>query len=369
MSQTLIQVQENFVEIHSALQHGSCIQHGEVWSAIPREVILENKGSSRKIQSVVFELKKPHDLSKPALIKVFLHALRLEKLEVILYPLLSMWVYGVFVRNWEPHWSVGLSSSFGVVFLFLAARLFNDIEDYLRLVDLPFSYQKPGVLQKGWMNAKDLKKLAYVILFLGIVFGIPAVVFRPELFLGVAALGFAGVLSYSSPPFNLKYRGWGDLAVFVFAGPLLMVGCSEAFFLQSDWGGVLIGCFYGFLAWSLVHLAHLPRLDGEGWFREKRGKTLASWIGFKKSRHLLTLLFLSAQFSLGLAIALGYLPISLFIYLGGSLLIVYPILKLLYEASGPASALLFTIHETSIQGFRYLGLGLSLCLLGATLLK
>ncbi len=352
MNQEVLSLRKDAAEVQAILLKGAMNRYGELWSAIPREVVSGSLG----IESVIFEVIRPEGLKKPPLSEIVLKAIRLESLTLTLMPSLAVLLMGLF-HKWDGSWVLGVTSFLGVLFFQIAVTLLNDVEDHLRLIDLPGGGRGNSVIQKGWISALDLKKVGYFAFALGILFGIPAVYQSPMVLMWIGGAGALGVLTYSSQPLGLKYREFGDLPLFLLSGPLLALGLSQAVFGRVDFSILFIGFYFGFAAWGVAHSSNIQDIESD-WSRQIQ--TLATRLKFKAARHWLVALYALSWSSIYLGLILGFFPL----YVGFAIFLtaiwIIPFLRRVYRASGPVSALLSPIRSESMK--LHFILGLSLCL-------
>lgn len=361
MNQEIVSFRKDSPEVNLILMGGLLTRYGEKWSALPREVSSNPDG----IESVVFEIIRPHEIVRPSFFKIWGNALRLEGLVFTLLPGLMVLLFGL-LQSWTPSWILGGLSFFGILFLHLAVNLLNDVEDHLKLLDLPGTISGSGVLQRGWFNARFLRRLGVGSLVLGVLLGVPAVLHSPGLLLVIALLGLAGVVGYSNRPFSLKYKAFGELSIFLLLGPFLSVGYAIAFFGHFAPALIFLGFCFGFLAWAVHHVDHLSHFARD----EARGiKTLATSLGFRAARVLLILIYGGAFASLGAAVLFYRLPI----YIALAALLVLPWVAQLvirvFKASGPSSALLGSVKLSAIRIYLASGILVSVGLVSGLLLK
>jgi 1,4-dihydroxy-2-naphthoate octaprenyltransferase len=271
--------------------------------------------------------------------------MRLESLTWVATPLFSILLLGV-VREWQISWGTGFFALLGALAFQISVNALNDVEDYLRLIDLPGNWGGSQVIQRGWVSAQHLKTFGYLMLALGVVFGMPAVLKSPQVLLTVGAMAFLGVLTYSNRPFGMKYRALGDFSIFLLLGPLMALGFSQAVFSLIEWPVLALGIFYGLLSWAVYHSGNLQDIELDQRFGVR---TLAGVLGFKKSRHLLAQIYGLAFLVLGVSILRGDLPAWTGLTFGVAGYQAFRLTQRVYRASGPASALLSSLKRDAIR--------------------
>ncbi|MEO5971379.1 MAG: prenyltransferase [Bdellovibrionia bacterium] len=357
MNQEIFSLRHDSAELLPLLYEGRMLRHGEPWVALPRELVAGAKG----IEAVVFEVMRRETMVLPSRLKILWAVIRPESLTLTLSPCLAIMSYG-FYLGWEASWGIGLLAVLGALLFQISANLFNDVEDHLRLIDLLGCQGGSHVIQNGWLNARQVKRLAYTALVLGALFGVPAVLNSPQILLSIGGAGVLGVLAYSNRPFGVKYRVLGGAAVFFLGGPLLALGIAQAAFGRMDSGVLSLGCFFGMASLGVSHAGNFQDIEVD---QARNLETLASKFGFSSSRHFFPLFYGLAFLSLSIGMGWGGLPSMLGIAVCASLHWVVQYISTLYRASGPASALLVPIRKDSLRIHLVFGASSILGLLGA----
>lgn len=319
---------------------GVVSRHGEKWRAVPREVVSKAAG----LDSVIFEILPFPNLNSPGLIRVWWYAIRPENLVQVLGPACAVLFYG-FYKSWEISWALVVSSLLGTLLFQIAVNALNDVEDYLRLIDIPGTIRGQGILQKGWLSARQLRFFGFASLIFGGLCGLPAVIQYPSVLLGIGAIGFVGVFTFSNRPFGIKYRSFGDGVIFFLLGPLLTLGFSYAFFGQADFGTGLLGMFFGFLSFAVSHSGNWVDLEFD---KNNQILTLAAFLGFQTSRVLIGVCYLLAFLSVLAGLGLGVFPWFVSVILAGIPAFI-SLIKKVSKASGPASPLLGSIKRDTVR--------------------
>lgn len=188
-----------------------------------------------------------------------------------------------------------ISAILAMLMLQIAVNVFNDVEDYLKLIDLPGSLGGSGVIQSGWLSVVQLKRLGWLAFVSASVLAIPALIKSPEYVLGCAAFAGLGVMGYSGKPFRFKYRALGDVFVFLLCGPILSIGVSIAATNAFDLSVIILGVFYGFIACGILNANNINDINVDS---HSGARTLASVLGFTKARWLQSVYYAAALISL-----------------------------------------------------------------------
>jgi 1,4-dihydroxy-2-naphthoate octaprenyltransferase len=305
---------------------------------VARKLLNETSGTPESL--VVFEYLDSSAV-RPRGIKPWLQAIRAFSLTATFTPCLAILMLLIYER--EPFKLLeAITAALGVLGLQVAINVFNDIEDYRRLIDLPGTLGGSGMIQNGWWTPLELRTLAWSGLIFGGLLGVISVIREPMTLIPIAVLGAAGVLLYSAKQFGLKYIALGDLAVFVLCGPALTAGYALAISASVDssvgsHGGAALwlGSFFGFLAMALLHVNNVQDMGLD----QKRGvRTLAIQLGFRNSLRLLYALYALAALSLAGGVATHVLPAWVLAGLLPMMVVSLPWLRSLSHALGPESA-------------------------------
>jgi 1,4-dihydroxy-2-naphthoate octaprenyltransferase len=269
---------------------------------------------SKESDLVIYECKSG---AKPALLYRLFKSLRAISLTATLLPAIAIILLSL-AQGLSLDVFTLSTALLAMLMLQVAVNVFNDVEDYLKLIDLPDSLGGSGVIQSGWLSASQMNRLAWVAFGLACLLALPAIIKAPEYVLICAALAGLGVLGYSGKPFRFKYRALGDVFVFLLCGPVLTLGVSIAATNTFDVSAVLLGVFFGLLACGILNANNINDIHVDS---QSGAQTLASVLGFEKARWL--------QLSYYAVALISLLPLAWL--LGGWLLLPWLVLPLIYK--------------------------------------
>ncbi|MEZ4367265.1 MAG: prenyltransferase [Kofleriaceae bacterium] len=196
---------------------------------------------------------------------------------------------------------LAITAALGALVLQVGVNLMNDVEDHRRLIDGPGGLGGAGVIQRGWLSARVVRRAALGCFVVGGALGLPAIVAEPGPLLGVATVALVGAVGYSGRGLALKYRALGDLAVITLCGPVLTVGFALAAFGTLAWATVLLGVAFGLMAVGILHTNNLQDIDDD---RACGAVTVASLLGVAAGKRYLVALYLGAAAAwIGAAVA------------------------------------------------------------------
>jgi 4-hydroxybenzoate polyprenyltransferase len=150
----------------------------------------------------------------------------------------------------------------------------------------------------------------------------------------LGAIGFLGAVQFSSPPFSVKYRSWGDAVIFLLGGPVLVHGVGQLVFGRWDWADFSLGLFFGCSAWAAFHSKRIQSFESD---RQSGISNWATLLGFKRSRHFLVMLYGLVYLALLGGMIWAELPARVFCASLLALPLIFRQGSKVYQASGPVS--------------------------------
>ncbi|MCG6657582.1 1,4-dihydroxy-2-naphthoate octaprenyltransferase [Halomonas campisalis] len=184
-------------------------------------------------------------------------------------------------------WSTALLCLICALALQLAVNLANDLFDGLAGVDQPDRLGPTRALQAGWLSASELRVGLVVTLGIAVATGLWLAVFGHWLLWALGGLALLGVLGYSGGRRPYANRGLGEAAVWLFFGPVAVLGSLLA--QQSPIGpqAVVASILMGMPVAAILMVNNLRDRHTDA----RAGKiTLAVRLGPVATRRLFTLL-------------------------------------------------------------------------------
>jgi 1,4-dihydroxy-2-naphthoate octaprenyltransferase len=205
-------------------------------------------------------------------------------------------LYGLF------DWDLFLVCSFGLLLAHSASNIFNDLWDYKNKIDLPDYFRNVyGVHPVYLFGERKTWILGFFVLLLAFLCGFYLFLERGIFVLVLAVLGFIFLFSYSGPPFKFKYKGLGELVVFLVWGPLMIAGSFWVITSKINPEVIILSFPYGITASLILFGKHLDKIKED----EKKGvKTLPVILGEEKTKNLCKILILLPYFFVVLGILL-----------------------------------------------------------------
>lgn len=194
----------------------------------------------------------------------------------------------------------------GTVAIHAGTNLINDYYDHTRGVDTASSIGPSGVIQQGLLPARAVLVGGLALFTLGGILGLwlVAVVGWPILAVGAASV--AAAYAYTGGPLPLGYIGLGDLVVFLFMGPVIVLAAcyvqTGAVSAAATWASLPIGG----LVTAILVVNNLRDLETD---RARGKRTLATFLGRKGTLAEYVGLVAAAYLAIIAGVAVGRLPL------------------------------------------------------------
>lgn len=194
----------------------------------------------------------------------------------------------------------------GVLFLQISANMLNEYYDFIKGSDKQKTHGLGMIIARGMLDPKTVLRGGVLTLLLGILIGLYFVWTTGPLVLLIGVGGVLAVVLYTAGPYPLAYIGLGEITVFVFMGPMIVLG---TFYVQAEdvralaiWGGMPIA----FIVANILHANNLRDLEAD----KAEGKhTLATIFGRRFARNEYSFLTAMTYISVLVLIVVGIAPL------------------------------------------------------------
>jgi 1,4-dihydroxy-2-naphthoate octaprenyltransferase len=189
----------------------------------------------------------------------------------------------------------------------IAANLINEYVDFRRgAEDLKQSGQGM-ILKTGILSPRQVLIGAVLTLLGGCLIGLFLLsqTGLPLLWIGLG--GVLVVITYTAGPFPLAYNGLGEAAVFIFMGPLMVLGAYYVMAREVIAQPLIVGIPIGLMVAAILHANNVRDIDSD---RAVNKRTLAVLLGLRAARWEYRLLVIGAYTAVGVLIAVGWMPIT-----------------------------------------------------------
>lgn len=256
-------------------------------------------------------------------------------------------------------WWKALLAILGSVFFQAGTNFVNDYFDHRKGADGPESLGMAGFIQRGILTPRSVLMAGFVSFAAGAAIGIVlCFVVGWELFLIGLASALAGFL-YTGWPVHLAYIGLGEITVFIFMGPIIVMGAAYVQVERWTWEAFVASLPIAFLVTAILHANNLRDIEID---RKANKRTVATAIGRKWANREMYLLLAATYVSLVVAWAVGALPWPALVALA-SLPLAWPIVQVV-RAGGNPRKLNMALFRTAQLHMRFgallaVGLGLN----------
>ena len=256
--------------------------------------------------------------SKP--IKSWIKAFRLRTLPLALASILM----GSFlaIHNGNYSWNVIILAIITTLFLQILSNLANDYGDGVKGTDNENRLGPKRTVQSGEITTSQMKKGILVFVLLSLTSG-TWLIFEGlgiSLYtLGFFVLGIGAIIAsikYTVGNRSYGYSGYGDIFVFIFFGPVAVLGTSFLASQQINWQDILPATTMGLLSTGVLNLNNMRDIEND---RNSGKRTIAMRLGLLRAKKYHFTLVILALILLLVFTWLYYYSPWQFIYL-----IVYP---------------------------------------------
>ncbi len=205
-------------------------------------------------------------------------------------------------------------SLIAALFLQIAANLINEYEDYRRGADKLKQAGQGMVIKQRVLTPGQVLAGAIGTTLAGVLIGLFLVTQSGPLLIWIGLGGVLVVVTYTAGPFPLSYHGLGELAVFVFMGPLMILG---AYYImshgQTSAVPLLVGLPVGSMVAAILHANNIRDIEAD---RAVNKRTLAVRFGLSAARVEYVVLVVGAYVLVGVLVLAGVMPWPTLVVLG-----------------------------------------------------
>lgn len=201
-------------------------------------------------------------------------------------------------------WPV-LLALLGSIAIQVGTNLFNDYFDYRKGADVPGTLSLGGSIVRGDLAPRQVLAGGILAFAIGSAIGIYLAVISGPFIFWLGLFSVAVGVFYTAGPFALAYIGLGEVAVFIFMGPVMVIG---SYYVQAQtvtWPVVLASLPVGFLVAAILHANNLRDLESD---RQIGKRTLATYLGRNGANIEYYLLVGGTYLSLVIMVMLGVAP-------------------------------------------------------------
>jgi 1,4-dihydroxy-2-naphthoate octaprenyltransferase len=214
--------------------------------------------------------------ARPGAFAIWFQAIRPWSLTAAVVPVLL----GTAVAVRAGHFAAGrlVLALVGAMAIQAGTNLVNDYYDYLSGADTSESLGPSMVIQRGLLEPIQVWWGGITAFALGSVLGLILVYLCGWPILAIGLLSVAAGYFYTAAPVALGYAGLGELTVFLFMGPAIVVGAYYVMAFSFSWTALWASIPLGFLVAGILHTNNIRDIESD----PVHGKrTLASALGRK----------------------------------------------------------------------------------------
>lgn len=234
----------------------------------------------------------------------------------IWWPTIRPWSYtaavipvalGTAIAAYQGHFNLLLFvlALVGSVFIQAGANLTNEYYDFRKGLDQVQEYGIGGALKRGQLQPVQVLAAAMLSFGLGALIGLYLVSVTGPFIFWLGLFSVACAFFYTAGPFPLSYIGLGEIAVFIFMGPIMVLGAYYVQVQQVNLPVIFESLPIGFLVAAILHANNLRDMDIDRQFGKR---TLATMLGRQGARIEYYVLVWGSYLSLLVLIGLGYAP-------------------------------------------------------------
>jgi 1,4-dihydroxy-2-naphthoate octaprenyltransferase len=194
----------------------------------------------------------------------------------------------------------------GALLLQIAANLINEYVDFTRGTDALKPDGMGMVLTKGGLTPQQVLVGAIVTVVGGALIGLLLMAYSGPLLLWIGLGGVFVVIFYTAGPLPLAYIGLGELAVFIFMGPAMVLGTYYAVSGgHTSTAAIFGGLPIAFTVANILHANNMRDLESD----KAAGKyTLAVRFGMQNAKREYAILNYAAYVTALVLVLLGIAP-------------------------------------------------------------
>jgi 1,4-dihydroxy-2-naphthoate octaprenyltransferase len=239
----------------------------------------------------------------PGTLAIWFQAIRAPSLSAAAIPVLL----GTAIATRDGFFSFGrfLLALFGAVAIQAGTNLINDYYDWRSGADSSESLGPSMVIQRGLLSAEQVWWGGIAAFSIGSAMGLALVYLCGWPILVIGLLSVAAGYFYTASPVSLAYIGLGELTVFVFMGPMIVLGAYFVMALEFSATALWASLPVGFLVAGILHANNIRDIESD---RQHGKRTLATILGRRGANLELVALDVAAFATTIGAVALGALP-------------------------------------------------------------
>lgn len=234
-------------------------------------------------ETVTFQVVPVSEIQRPFFIWVWLKALHIRSYVMVLFPMFLVATQNVDDHTVLDPWTF-LAATLGVLFLFSAFNLRNDFLDHMKGFDRIDSMTSSHPIQKGWVTAESVRKLANWFLLAAVLCAFPVIIAFPLALLFVLITSMVSYFTLYRRKSSFKELAGSELGILLLVGPLLMSGYEIAMAGTVSTGTLWLGMLWGWMSLLTLHLQNLELILAHS---QAGISTLMTRFGFDRGKKII----------------------------------------------------------------------------------
>ncbi|HYK63659.1 MAG TPA: 1,4-dihydroxy-2-naphthoate octaprenyltransferase [Patescibacteria group bacterium] len=249
--------------------------------------------------------------ARPGAVAIWIQAIRAPSLSAAAIPVLM----GVAVAARAGSFSFPrmILALIGAMAIQAGTNLINDYYDFRSGADSEESLGPSMVIQRGLLSADQVWRGGIAAFAIGAAIGLLLVYLCGWPILAIGIPSVAAGYFYTASPVSLAYVALGELTVFIFMGPAIVVGAYFVMALHFSWTALWASIPLGFLVAGILHANNIRDIESD----TRHGKrTLATMLGREGANYeliALDALAYATTIAAVLAHALPWIALAVFI--------------------------------------------------------
>jgi 1,4-dihydroxy-2-naphthoate polyprenyltransferase len=241
--------------------------------------------------------------ARPSAFAVWIQAIRAPSLTAAAIPVLL----GMAVAARDGFFSLPrlLLALVGAMAIQAGTNLINDYYDYRSGADLEQTLGPSMVIQRGLLTAEQVWRGGVVAFAIGAALGLVLVYLAGWPILWIGAASVAAGYFYTAKPLALAYVALGELTVFIFMGPAIVLGTYFVMAEKFTWPALWASIPLGFVVAGILHANNIRDIETD---RRHGKRTLATILGRTGAKRELVALDVAAYATTLIAVLTRELP-------------------------------------------------------------
>ena len=217
-------------------------------------------------------------------------------------------VLGSVLAAYDGAWSWRLFAMtvVGSVLIHAGTNLINDFYDWQKGADTPESLGPNRALKEGMLTPRQVFWGGVICFTVGSAIGLYLVATRGMFILYLGIFSVLAGWFYTAGPAAFAYTGLGEVVVFIFMGPVMVLGSYFVLTQRIAPGVIWISVPVGLLVAAILHANNMRDLEAD---RNRNKRTLANLLGRTASRWEYYILVGGSYLLLVLLVALRVAPL------------------------------------------------------------